>query len=696
MGSLHKDSNSLLTEDHRGVLDTIDSLRSKGIGKYVDLPQIIVCGDQSSGKSSVLEAISGLSFPTKDALCTRFATELVLRRSSETTAKFSILPGSDRTDSEKKKLSSFRHTTSDLDLAKVIGDAQELMGLNGKDRVFSTDILRVELSSPTQPHLTLVDLPGLFLAGNKTQSLEDAKMVEHLVLSYMEQPRSIILAVVSAKSEFALQQVTQRAREKDPDGHRTVGLITKPDTLDEGSESQTSYLELAHNRDVEFRHGWHVVRNRDFKSRNSSRAERDAAEEAFFSSGVWSSLSPAQLGIQSLITKLSKLLYDHTLSNLPEVLQEVDSGISSCRQSLQKLGHGRESTRDQIMYLVRLSQSFNALVDASARGDYYDPSFFKDSKSEVGYQRRLRARVQNCLIDFSKAMFAKGKAVTIVDDPEKVSETSEPRRVLRQDYIYEVSIVMARNRGRELPGSFNPLMIQELFAAQCQPWKSLAQDCIDAVLEAAQDILQSAIEHVADEVTAERLLLDVIKSSFQDIRLVVQEKLDELLYPHLEGHPITYNIYLINKIQEVKQDRHKEGLLKSFRDCVNLDEKDREGAAYTFTDMERVFTNVQAFTMPDLEYGASETAVDFMEEYYNVAYQKFTDDVGVLAIEQCVIRRLASVLSADSVLEMEEKKVNDLASESPETLVLRKRLTEKLEVLEAGKKALGGLRHVRF
>ena len=71
----------------------------------------------------------------------------------------------------------------------------------------------------------------------------------------MEQPRSIILAVVAAKSEFALQQVTQRAREMNPEGHPTFGLITKPDTLDEGSEIERAYLELAQNRDVEFRLG---------------------------------------------------------------------------------------------------------------------------------------------------------------------------------------------------------------------------------------------------------------------------------------------------------------------------------------------------------------------------------------------------------------------------------------------------------
>jgi GTPase SAR1 family protein len=65
---------SLQSENHKFLLDTIDRLRSQGVSHYVALPQIVVCGDQSCGKSSVLQAISGLPFPIKDTLCTRVAT----------------------------------------------------------------------------------------------------------------------------------------------------------------------------------------------------------------------------------------------------------------------------------------------------------------------------------------------------------------------------------------------------------------------------------------------------------------------------------------------------------------------------------------------------------------------------------------------------------------------------------------------
>lgn len=102
---------NLQSKNGLDVLDTISSLRSQGVGQYVDLPQIIVCGDQSSGKSSVLEALSGMAFPTKDALCTRLATEIILRRSvdkRETTLAVSIIPGPNRSDVERRSLDEFR------------------------------------------------------------------------------------------------------------------------------------------------------------------------------------------------------------------------------------------------------------------------------------------------------------------------------------------------------------------------------------------------------------------------------------------------------------------------------------------------------------------------------------------------------------------------------------------------------------
>jgi GTPase SAR1 family protein len=229
---------SLQSKDHEELLNAIDHLRAQGISRYIDLPQLIVCGDQSSGKSSVLEAISGLKFPTKDDLCTRFATELILRRGPEESVAITIVPADDRSDDERAKLQSF--TAPDIavsDFGALIETAERAMGLDNLTKGFSNDVLRVEVSGPTQPHLTLVDLPGLF-HGHKAKSVEDAALVKSIVRSYMSNPRSIILTVVSAKNDLPLQIVTNYAQNLDPHGSRTLGILTKPDTLHDGSASE--------------------------------------------------------------------------------------------------------------------------------------------------------------------------------------------------------------------------------------------------------------------------------------------------------------------------------------------------------------------------------------------------------------------------------------------------------------------------
>jgi hypothetical protein len=103
----------LCTQEQLDLLDSIDTLRSQGISHYVSLPQIIVCGDQSSGKSSVLEAISGVSFPVKSNLCTRFPTELVLRKNSQVGVRVSIVPHQSRSEAEQHSLGSFVNNSMD-------------------------------------------------------------------------------------------------------------------------------------------------------------------------------------------------------------------------------------------------------------------------------------------------------------------------------------------------------------------------------------------------------------------------------------------------------------------------------------------------------------------------------------------------------------------------------------------------------
>ncbi|KAG6241034.1 hypothetical protein E4U25_007034 [Claviceps purpurea] len=673
---------ALQSRGHRNLLDIIDRLRSKGISRYVDLPQIVVCGDQSAGKSSVLEAISGMSFPSKDNLCTRFATELILRRHDSQAIKVSIIPGPDCSAEDKERLNDFSAEINidAPDIGSVVEKAKEAMGLS-ETKVFSSDVLRVELCGPTQPHLTMVDLPGLFRAGNRDQSVDDAETVRNLVLGYVRSPRNIILAVVSAKSDFALQEITQMAREVDPDGDRTLGLITKPDALDVGSDSEASYVKLAQNNDVVFRLGWHVLKNRDFKMRDASSAERDAAEARFFSSGIWATLDPSNLGVGTLKPRLSDVLRNQILQQLPDLLHDVETAIGDCTSVLSRLGTPRGSANEQRKYLLKVSRDFTNLMKAAINGEYSHP-FFGGAKSDEGYKRRLRARVQKTLAEFKETMREKGQQRAIID--EASSEASlDNRNVVRSDYIEEVKDLMERSRGCELSGTFNPLIVGELFVEQCQPWKNLTSEAEKKILQAVDEVEHAIVDHITVKETAPAIL-HMLRGGTDKLKKALGQKLKELLQPHSDRHPITYNNYLTDTVKKAQDERRKRRLTE----VTHLIQREFAVAGSGSKNVASLVEKLNAKIDTDMNTFASEMAIDYMEAYYEVAMNKFIDDVSVLAVEQCLVSKLPDLFPDDILFDFKDEEIARLAGETDAASKQREKFNQKLAVLEDGRRDL--------
>jgi GTP-binding protein EngB required for normal cell division len=599
----------LQSKDHRDLLDIIDTLRSRGINRYVDLPEIIVCGDQSAGKSSVLEAISGLSFPTKDNLCTRFATELVLRRDATARVKASIHPGPDRSPEEVERLNEF-HLDIDIahpNVANLVERAKEAMGISDV-KAFSMDVLRMELCGPTQPHLTLVDLPGLFRAGSRDQSVDDARIVRKTVRDYMKRPRSIILAVVSAKSDSALQEVTELARELDPRGIRTLGLITKPDTLDTGSDSEAAYLKLAQNKDVVFRLGWHVLKNRSYEMRGASSAERDQAEEEFFTTGIWTSMDPTHLGVKSLKPRLSNVLKDQILHQLPSLLQDVRLAIEESQARLNRLGTSRGTLEEQRRYLIRVSQDFSGLMKAAVDGIYND-AFFGRAQEESEYQKRIRAVVQNTLTEFEEQMRKNGQTRVVVESSTTTS-LLPPGKISRSDYIMEVKNLMRKSRGRELPGTFSPLIIGELFTEQCQPWRTIAAGAKERVLQVVYLAIEVMVAHIVNEEIAGGLL-QLIFQGIDALKRNLDQKMVELVDPYYNSHPITYNHYLTDNVQKAQSRRSQKRLEEQLKRLF-------PGKVYA-DNYQALLGVLKQHTEADMERYASDLAIDYMQAYYKVS-----------------------------------------------------------------------------
>ncbi len=628
----------LQSKDHEDLLNIIDTLRSQGISRYIDLPQLIVCGDQSSGKSSVLEAVSGIRFPTKDNLCTRFATELILRRGSATSASVTIVPNADRSASEKAQLLQFQREVVDLNqFEKLVDKAKMVMGIEGDAKAFSNDILRVEVTSPNQPHLTLVDLPGLFSAGNKAQSDDDAKVVKSLVLSYMKKSRSIILAVVSAKNDFANQIVTRYARQFDPEGHRTLGIITKPDTLHVGSDSECSFVELARNRDVHFRLGWHVLRNRDYNTRHVPVEERDEMERAFFSQGIWASLRSNHVGISSLKPRLSALLKEQILAELPSLIEDVTKGVNDCNDILRRLGESRSTLAEQRNHLLRISTEFSSLTKSAIDGTY-EAEFFGSAMEDPGYQKRLRAVVQNTCLEFSKVMQRRGHAKQITDNSDDSNDADDfddfgdsddyddlvtnhnPKMISRVDYIEEVMDLMKRSRGRELPGTYNPLIIGHLFYEQSKNWAEFVRQYTDSILNATRMTLNAILEKTADGTTGEGLMRYIINPQMDILQRALEDMVTSVLEPHQRGHPITYNHYFTDNIQKAKAQHRKNSLADKLWSFFGkrIEDEDTHVSPRP-VDLQKLLDALSHETEADMDRYACSEAIDCMQAYYKVS-----------------------------------------------------------------------------
>ncbi|TAQ90934.1 hypothetical protein B7494_g709 [Chlorociboria aeruginascens] len=411
---------NLQTDEQRRVLDTVAQVRKCGLDSILSLPQLVVCGDQSAGKSSVLEALTEIPFPRNDNMCTKFATEIILRRGPLNTLKIRIHPDEERSRLDQAVIKAFEEVITDFsDLPRVMGLAEKTMGITQDNdsasmaRSVARDVLSIEIEGPNRPQLTLVDIPGLIQTSTKGVSDKDIETIAEITEYYIKQHRTICLAVISAKNDAANQSILRRVRNVDPDGERTLGIITKPDTLSAGSGSESKFLELARNEDVFFKLGWHVLKNRAFEEGNSSLEERNASETIYFRKSNFKTLPKDNVGIDALRIRLSHLLFEHIKQELPNLREDLEEALTSAREQLQLLGSPRSKADQCRSYLTQLSLAYSDVCKAAVNGHYegvyfrgkVDPDFSLKSPSTIA---RLRAVVQQMNTKFADTVRTKG------------------------------------------------------------------------------------------------------------------------------------------------------------------------------------------------------------------------------------------------------------------------------------------------
>ncbi|KAL5432173.1 hypothetical protein PMIN06_012099 [Paraphaeosphaeria minitans] len=254
------------------------------------------------------------------------------------------------------------------------------------------------------------------------------------------------------------------------------------------------------------------------------------------------------------------------------------------------------------------------MIKAAVDGLYSDP-FFGDASTEIGYRRRLRAILQNVLTDFAETMRKEGHTYTIVD--EELAD--HPRQITRTAYVEKVKTLLKRTRLRELPGTFDPLIIGQLFHEQRKPWSNLVNSAVDKVVQAAHFVVRSVLSHHSNISTLDALLKHFIYPRLEGLTKELRAKVEELLKPHDTSHPITYNHYLTENIQKAQERRRTRDIKNSLESFF--------GDAYTSAGTLAMHVNVNNLiqvlvtkTEADMNNYASSTATDFMEAYYKVSF----------------------------------------------------------------------------
>jgi len=191
--------------------------------------------------------------------------------------------------------------------------------VSGQKRTFSNDVLRLEFAGPDQEHLSVIDVPGIFK--NTTPGLTtkaDIELVKNMVLGYMENPRSVMLAVIPANVDVATQEILELAADVDPTGDRTLGVLTKPDLVDQGAESRV--IDLIEGRTRVMKLGWHIVRNPGQQQLLDGSLDRYSLELNFFrSKDPWKNINADRVGMESLKERLKEILSGVVRQEFPEV-----------------------------------------------------------------------------------------------------------------------------------------------------------------------------------------------------------------------------------------------------------------------------------------------------------------------------------------------------------------------------------------
>ncbi|NXJ93803.1 MX protein, partial [Corythaixoides concolor] len=520
-------------EKIRPCIDLIDSLRALGIEKDLALPAIAVIGDQSSGKSSVLEALSGVALPRGNGIVTRCPLELKLKR----------IPAS---QAWKGKL-CYRSNSIELQNASEVEEevrkgelyslpcsfllaAQDVVA--GTRGAISGELISLEIWSPDVPDLTLIDLPGIARVAVGDQPQDIGEQIKILLKKIIGCKETLNLVVVPCNVDIATTEALKMAQEVDPNGERTLGILTKPDLVDRGTEG--SVVNIIRNLVIPLKKGYMIVKCRGQQDIHDKLALATAIqqERKFFETHKYFSvlIEEGKATIPRLAEKLTNELVRHIIKTLPALENQIREVLQKTLQDLRKYSRGTPiSESEKLIFLTDLIKLFNQDISQTMRGE----------EQLFGNEIRLFTKIRREFQTWG---------VILLESAAKVKKAVPSKAWKYQDQY----------RGREFPGFTNYRTFEDIIKEQIIELEEPAVMVLNKVMGLVEEKFMELTEkHFANFHNLKR----AAKTRIEDIREKQAAEAERHIRTQFKMEAIVYcqdDIY-VNDLKIVKTENTGNG-----------------------------------------------------------------------------------------------------------------------------------------
>ncbi|XP_052597302.1 interferon-induced GTP-binding protein Mx2-like [Peromyscus californicus insignis] len=612
-------------EKVRPCIDLIDSLRALGVEEDLALPAIAVIGDQSSGKSSVLEALSGVALPRGSGIVTRCPLVLKLKKLEQ----------------EEEWRGKVTYDDIELELSDpsqvedAINNGQNWIAGNGLQ--ISDKLISLDVSSPNVPDLTLIDLPGITRVAVGNQPADIGHQIKRLIKTYIQKQETINLVVVPSNVDIATTEALSMAQEVDPEGDRTIGILTKPDLVDRGTEDKV--VDVVRNLVYHLKKGYMIVKCRgqqDIQEKLSLTVALEK-EQAFFKEHPHFSvlLEDGKATVPLLAERLTSELISHICKTLPLLENQIKKCHQTTSEELQKCGADiPEDDNEKTFFLIEKINTFNLDITAIVQGE---------ENVEEG-ECRLFNRIRNEFLLWSK-------------DIEKNFQNG-------YDILYnEVWKFEKQYRGRELPGFVNYKTFETIIRNQIKVLEEPAVDMLHRVTE----IVRVAFSSVSEKNFAEFFNLHrTTKSKLEDIRLEQEKEAEKMIRLHFQMEQIIYC-----------QDKVYRGTLQKVREKETEEEKNK--------------TKSSAFTSSQSQASQNSSMAEIfqhLDAYRQEAHNRISSHIPLI-IQYFILKMFAEQLQKGMLQLLQDKdSCGWLLKERNDTSEKRKFLKERLSRLAQARRQL--------